>query len=598
MKRRECSSGAWDPSAPRNGSRVTHQEQEEAVAKFLVERGVLTDEGARDLTGQADKEACSFEDMCLRQGVISAKELNRAIEEVTGAPAVDPSGLAVGSAFMSSISRIISKEDALRLDCFPLRIEKGDLHVVTTAPADDEAVSRITALTGCRVKVSACHAFGIRKAIEQHYDGVPPPEEDQSIERLAELAAYEANKVFDDVRAGVSGALDKLVSNPTVIHFVTTSMRDMISAGVSDMHMEILADGVRVRGRLDGVLVTFGKYPPALGPALVARVKSMARLDMDVTGAVQEGRIGFNLVEGRDIDLRVSIVPGSHGEKVVMRVLDRTAVTFTIDDIGFPEDRLAMIKKRIEAPNGLVLVTGPTGSGKSTTLYAFLRRLNREDRCVLTLEEPVEYDIAGATQVHCDSDSGMSFADTLRAFLRQDPDIIMVGEIRDLETADVALKAALTGHLVLSTLHTNDAAGTVIRLLNMDVEPYLLAEVLRLIVAQRLVRRLCADCRAPAQPSAEVLGLLELAPGDVGERVLYDAVGCPSCRNTGYRGRLPIFEILDVDDRLARLVAEGANQSALEKEAVAQGMQSLRENALERAFEGTTSLAEVFRVTI
>ena len=577
---------------------MTHREQEEAIAKLLVERGVLTDEGARDLMGQAEKQPSSFEDVCLRQGVISAKELNRAIEEVTGAPAVDPSELAVGGAFMSSVSRLVSKEDALRLGCFPLRIEKGELHVVVNVPSDHEAVSRITALTGCRVKLSACHAFGIRKAVEQHYDGVAPPEEDQSIGRLAELAAYEANKVFDDVRAGAPGALDKLVSNPTVIHFVTTSMRDMISAGVSDMHMEILADGIRVRGRLDGVLVTFGKYPPALGPAVVARVKSMARLDMNVSHAVQEGRIDFNLVQGRDIDLRVSIVPGSHGEKVVMRVLDRTAVTFTIDDIGFPQDRLATIKKRIEAPNGLVLVTGPTGSGKSTTLYAFLRRLNREDRCVLTLEEPVEYNIAGATQVHCDSDAGMSFADTLRAFLRQDPDIIMVGEIRDLETADVALKAALTGHLVLSTLHTNDAAGTVIRLLNMNVEPYLLAEVLRLVVAQRLVRRLCVECRVPAQPSPEVLGLLDLTPADVEDRALYAAAGCAACRNTGYRGRLPIFEILDVDDRLSRLISEGADQSALEKEATAQGMQSLRENALQRAFEGTTSLAEVFRATI
>ena len=598
MKKKRCSSRAWDRRALRIVTRVTHREQEEAIAKFLVERGVLTDERARDWMEQAETQGCSFEDMCLRQGVISAKELNRALEEVTGSPAVDPSELAVGGGFMSSVSRLISKEDALRLDCFPLRIVNGELHAVVNVPSDERAVSRITALTGCRVNLSACHAFGIRKAIQQHYDGVEPPEEDLSVGRLAELAAYEANKVFDDVRARTPGALEKLVSNPTAIHFVTTLMRDMISAGVSDMHMETMADGIRVRGRLDGVLVPFGNYPPALGPAVVARVKSMAKLDMEVAGAVQEGRIDFNLVEDRDIDLRVSIVPGSHGEKVVMRVLDRTAVTFTIDDIGFPDDRLTTIKKRIEAPNGLVLVTGPTGSGKSTTLYAFLRRLNRDDRCVLTLEEPVEYDIAGATQVHCDSGAGMSFADTLRAFLRQDPDIIMVGEIRDLETADVALKAALTGHLVLSTLHTNDAAGTVIRLLNMNVEPYLLAEVLRLVVAQRLVRRLCAECRVPAQPSGEVLGLLDLSPDDIDQRAIFDAAGCGACRKTGYRGRLPIFEILDVDEGLARLISEGADQSALQKHAVAQDMQCLRDNALGRAFEGTTSLAEVFRVTI
>lgn len=576
---------------------MTYDELSEAVTDLLVRRRRLSEREAAEALEEARTRGMTIEEVCLKTGIVTPGEYNRLLEEISGVAAIDPSELQVSRDFILSINELFSKEDAERLGCFPVSLGLREIHVVVTNPGDEKLRSKISALTGCRVRFSACHSLGIRKAIELYYEGVAAAKKDAPLESLAETAAFEVNKASQEIRAREESATERLLTIPSVIRFTAALLRTMIDAGVSDIHLENVSGGFRARGRLDGVLVEFGTFSATLAAVVLARVKAMAGIDIGTTGGIQEGRIDFSLVEDRDMDFRVSIIPGVRGQKAVIRILDRSVGTVELEELGFGAEDFTSVVKRIEAPNGLILVTGPTGSGKSTTLYSFLQRVNRDDTCILTSEDPVEYNIEGATQVQCSEESGISFADALRGFLRQDPDIIMLGEIRDVETADIAIKAAMTGHLVLSTLHTNDAVATVERLVNMGVEPHRLAAVLRLVVAQRLLRRLCKECRKVAAADDRRIKLLELdASGFEGKR-FYEAGGCPACRETGYKGRFAIFEVLDVGEKEAELITSGASQAELRRQASADGMVVLRESAVEHVLAGDTSLEEVLRVT-
>ena len=405
-----------------------------------------------------------------------------------------------------------------------------------------------------------------------------------------------------DLLARGEALLQEFIRDPLIIRLVQQMLCRAVETGASDLHVEPAEHELRVRARIDGSLRVLHRFPPAMALPIVSRLKAMA--EVPVTTAVEpiDSHIGYNLVWGRAVDLRFSLVPAVTGEKIVLRVLERTRARRELKDLGVDDHTHKGLVEACDLPNGLILVTGPTGSGKSSTLYALLDRLNSEDLSVLTAEDPVESRLDGVTQVQCQPGTALSFATVLRSFLRQDPDVIMVGEVRDAETADIALKAALTGHLVLSTLHTNDAPGAVLRLLNMDLEPFIVASSLRLIVAQRLVRRLCPECKAVDTAMNGRVAALAASddvalPAD-GPPTVFKAVGCPRCSGSGYRGRTGIYEVLKVSSRIEDLILARAGAQAVRVAARRDGMITLRQAGWRKALSGDTSLAEVFDHTL
>jgi len=364
----------------------------------------------------------------------------------------------------------------------------------------------------------------------------------------------------------------------------------------SDIHFEPFEDEFKIRYRVDGALYEMSPPPKHLALPVISRLKVMSNLDISERRIPQDGRISMQIA-GRHIDLRVSTLPTQFGESVVLRVLDRAAVNMDVKALGFPKAVLDYVLQAIQQPNGIFVVTGPTGCGKTTTLYSCLRHINTIDSKLLTVEDPVEYDIEGIMQVAVHDAVGMTFSKALRAFLRQDPDIIMLGEMRDLETSQIAIQASLTGHLVLSTLHTNDAPGAVTRLIDMGVEPFLISSTLMAVLAQRLVRTICKKCRTPFEPTETQLSMLNLSPHDVGDKVFYYGRGCAACNDTGYRGRRGIFELLVASEPIRLLINERAPTVVIRQKAVELGMVTLREDGLRGIFDGDTTIEEVVKYT-
>jgi len=364
----------------------------------------------------------------------------------------------------------------------------------------------------------------------------------------------------------------------------------------SDIHFEPFETEFRIRYRVDGALYEMSPPPKHLALPVISRIKVMSGLNISERRLPQDGRINYS-VGNRQVDLRVSTLPTQFGESVVLRVLDRGSVTLDIETLGFPKYVHDYVTEAIQRPNGIMVVTGPTGSGKTTTLYSCLRKINTIDSKLLTAEDPVEYDIEGIMQVAIHEAVGMTFGKALRSFLRQDPDIIMVGEMRDLETAQISIQASLTGHLVLSTLHTNDAPGAVTRLLDMGVEPFLISSTLMAVLAQRLVRTTCANCRTPFEPTEDQLALLNLSPHDLGDKVFHYGRGCSTCNDTGYKGRKGIFELLIISEAIRTLINERAPTVVLRQKAVELGMVTLREDGLRSIFEGDTTIEEIVKYT-
>ena len=418
----------------------------------------------------------------------------------------------------------------------------------------------------------------VLELVQKHYEAAeeaPPPEEEE------EIADAEV--------------LRDLASEAPVVRLVNRIIREAVEARATDVHFEPQRDGLRVRYRIDGVLHEVARHPKRLIAPVISRLKLMARLNIAEHRLPQDGRILFR-TGGQNLDIRVSVLPTVHGEGVVLRLLTREERVLNLEGLGLLPDHLALFRRLIEHPNGIVLVTGPTGSGKTTTLYAALSLLNQPDRKIITIEDPVEYQIPGINQIQVKPEIGLTFAAAIRSILRHDPDVILVGEIRDLETAEIAVQAALTGHLVFSTLHTNDALGAVARLAEMGIEPYLIAAATVGLVAQRLVRLLCPRCRRRREPSPEFLKALEARPDPPAEVVCYEPVGCDHCAHTGYRGRMAIYEIVPVDAALRRLVLEGRAEENLRAHARRQGHLSLFQDGLRKAARGLTTFQEVLRV--
>lgn len=493
-----------------------------------------------------------------------------------------------------------------RQTLIPLSLEGKTLTIAMADPLNVLATDDLKLLTGCDVEVVIASTAEIREAIEKYYG----PRE--SMEELVEVVERSADDHPGTARGGVLGEETielggeqlRPGEEAPVVRMANLLLLKAIQSSASDIHVEPFERATRIRYRLDGVLHDQPAPPKKLHNALVSRFKIMAQLDIAERRLPQDGRIKIR-VSNREVDFRVSVVPTVYGEKVVLRLLDTSGLRVDLTQLGMELEALAVYQKTIELPFGIILDTGPTGSGKSTTLYSTLATLNFPDRHIITIEDPVEYHLEGVTQVQARPDIGLTFASGLRAFLRQDPDIIMVGEIRDTETAEIAINAALTGHLVFSTLHTNDAPGAVTRLCNMGIEPFLTASTVVMVVAQRLVRVICVHCKEAYEVPAQALtsigaipeAYLQQAPGKAKTVTLYRGKRCDECAQTGYRGRLGIFEVMEMTDELRELVLQRGSSHTIKQAARQAGMLTLREAAIRKVLTGLTTIEELLRVT-
>jgi type IV pilus assembly protein PilB len=523
-------------------------------------------------------------------GHVSDKDVAEFVAAQYNVPAIELSEYEVDRQVLD----LVPREVAERHKILPVSRVGTSLVVAMTDPTNLHAIDDIKFLTGYNVEPVVASESAIEKAIETYYS--------------TPLASY------DDVMDGFDAEefefggedeeginvleLEKLSEDAPVVRLVNLILVNAIKKGASDIHVEPYEKALRIRYRVDGVLHEEMTPPLKLRNALTSRLKIMSRLDIAERRLPQDGRIKLKLGKGREMDFRVSVLPTLFGEKVVLRLLDKSNLQLDMTKLGFDTVPLEHFKTSIHQPYGMVLVTGPTGSGKTTTLYSALSELNQTDVNISTAEDPVEYNLHGINQVQMHEEIGLNFAAALRSFLRQDPDIIMVGEIRDFETAEIGVKAALTGHMVLSTLHTNDAPSTVSRLLNMGVEPFLVTASVVLILAQRLGRRLCKECKKPADLPPEALLSAGVRPEDIAAGfTAYEPVGCAACNNMGYKGRVALYEVMRFNEELKELVLQGCSTAELKSEAIRLGMQSLRMAGLKKIGEGVTSLNEVLRVT-
>jgi type IV pilus assembly protein PilB len=454
------------------------------------------------------------------------------------------------------------------------------------------AINEVKFLTGYDVRVVLAKLSSVRKAIDHFYEGGSAIQEVLEKIESEDLEIVRAEQEID------LKELERATEEAPVVKLVNALLSDAIRKRASDIHIEPFERMLRVRFRIDGVLYEIMKPPLKLKNPLISRVKIMASLDIAERRLPQDGRIKLRLPGSKEMDFRVSVVPTIFGEKVVLRLLDKSSLQLDMTKLGFEDAALRDFKEAISRPHGMVLVTGPTGSGKTTTLYSALSELNRITDNISTVEDPVEYNLVGINQVQIHDDIGLSFAASLRSFLRQDPDVIMVGEIRDFETAEIAVKAALTGHLVLSTLHTNDAPSTINRLLNMGVEPFLVSSSLNLILAQRLARVICPRCKTESEYPREALLEVGFMPEDLDGQKFYHGTGCDECSSTGFRGRVALYEVLPMREEIRDAVLVGASALEIKRKAISLGMQTLRAAGLHKAREGVTTVDEVVRVTV
>jgi type IV pilus assembly protein PilB len=477
--------------------------------------------------------------------------------------------------------------------CMPVALKNGTLLVALADPLDPAHADEVGFASKRDVQVVVANPAEIEKAIERHYG----QEESEDFSHILKELSSDADIAREVSEAGEDAkAAEALANEAPIVKFVNLVLFQAIQDRASDIHFEPFETEFRIRYRVDGALYEMAPPPKHLALPVISRLKVMSNLNISERRVPQDGRITYN-VAGRQIDLRVSTLPTQFGESVVLRVLDRASVNLDLDTLGFPKYLNDYVNDAILRPNGILIVTGPTGSGKTTTLYSAMRKVNTIDAKLLTAEDPVEYDIEGIMQVAVNDAVGMTFGKALRSFLRQDPDIIMVGEMRDLETAQISIQASLTGHLVLSTLHTNDATGAVTRLIDMGVEPFLISSTLMAVLAQRLVRTICKNCRTPFEPTEDQLGLLNLSPHDLGDKVFHYGRGCSTCNDTGYKGRKGIFELLVISEPIRTLINERAPTVVLRQKAIELGMVPLREDGLRGIFEGDTTIEEVVKYT-
>jgi len=560
----------------------------ERIGELLVKENLISAEQLRKAREGAKSSGGRLGAQITRLGFLQEAELSDFVAKQYGVPTIDLDDFDVDPA----VIQLIPEEVAHKHTVLPVNRAGSTLIMATADPSNIFAIDDIKFLTGYNIEVVVASEDSIKRAIERFY------EQGQNLgDIMGDFDDSDLELVHGDDDLDI-GALEKESEDAPVVKLVNLILTDAIKRTASDIHIEPYEKEFRVRYRIDGVLYEVMKPPLKLKNAITSRVKIMSELDIAERRLPQDGRIKMKLGRGKEMDYRVSVLPTLFGEKTVLRLLDKSNLQLDMTKLGFEVKQLTDFQKAIHQPFGMVLVTGPTGSGKTTTLYSALSELNKTSENISTAEDPVEFNLAGINQVQMHEDIGLNFAAALRAFLRQDPDIIMVGEIRDFETAEIAVKAALTGHMVLSTLHTNDAPSTVNRLLNMGIEPFLVASSVNCIVAQRLARRICSECNEP-DPDVTIEGLQEagLSEQDARSFTPMHGRGCRNCSETGFKGRIAVYEVMVMGEELKEFVLNGASATELKREAIRLGMSTLRRSVLNLLMGGATTLSEVFRVS-
>jgi type IV pilus assembly protein PilB len=594
----------------------------ERLGELLIKRNYITQDQLNKALDEQKLKGGRLESNLVRMGFIKEDELLSFLSAQYRVPSVKISKMEVNPNVIKLIPSSISKKYFI----IPINRVGPKLTLAMADPSNIVVIDEIKFMTGFNVEPVVASETEIIDAIKKYYGG------GGSVAGLGSVSFQASDFDLDDEKMNVSTEgimldedvvdvddFDKLVHGAVdnvevvesqensedsvdmqgpIIKIVNGILIKAIRLGASDIHFEPYERTFRVRYRIDGVLRRDMSLPIQIKNAMTSRLKIMARLDIAEKRLPQDGRIKLRMGKGREMDFRVSSIPVLYGEKVVLRLLDKSALQLDMAKLGFEESSLADLKAAIHKPVGMILVTGPTGSGKTTTLYSALSELNKETENIITAEDPIEYNFMGINQVQMHEEIGLTFASSLRSFLRQDPDIIMVGEIRDFETAQIAVQAALTGHLVLSTVHTNDAPGTVTRLIDMGIEPFLISSAVILILAQRLIRKICMECREPIKVHPQLLIDLGIPPDEVKSYPVYKGKGCSICNNTGYKGRVGLYEVMPMKEEVKELVLSRSSTSEIKKEAIRLGMKTLRQSGIAKIKEGVTTIEEVLRSTI
>ncbi|MEO0142500.1 MAG: type IV-A pilus assembly ATPase PilB [candidate division WOR-3 bacterium] len=566
---------------------------EEKLAAYLVKNNLLTEDQLRQAIQEKKETGQRLVSVLVKLGFIPENKLLAQLSnlyqmEVTDLDYIIPP---------ESVLKLIPAEKAYHYEVLPIDRKGRILTVAMVDPTDISAIEDLRFITGMEINPVLASETSIREALGRYY------KMDTS---LAEVKAEAGPKELgvEDLELLETGIEEEVeeeklradAEGGPVIRLVNHYIADAVNKGASDIHIEPFERQLRIRFRIDGVLREQQSPPLNLKSGIITRIKLMAKMDIAERRLCQDGRINI-LVGNKMIDLRVSVIPTLYGEKIVMRILDRSALMLDLTKLGFSEEALKKYLKAIESPYGIILITGPTGSGKTTTLYSTLSRLNKPDRQIMTIEDPVEYNIHGINQIQVNEEIGLTFAAALRAFLRQAPNIILVGEMRDTETAEIGIRAALTGHLVFSTIHTNDAPTTINRLVDMGIPPYLVASALILIQAQRLVRRICPNCKEPIKVSPALLEEANIPPDTFPDGIVYKGKGCSNCGQTGYKGRIGLYEVMPISPTLRAMILKGASSDEVARQAKAEGMKTLRDDGIEKIKQGITTIEELMRET-
>jgi type IV pilus assembly protein PilB len=559
------------------------------ILDLVIHDGVIDAAQAQDVQEEHARTGKPVRNLLIDMGYAAEDDLLGMMAAYQGCTVVDLPTIDIPQDVIRSVPASVAR----MYNVVPVSVSPGSITLATPSLVEPQVMDELMFVLTRDVAFVMAREADVRARVNQYYgdDSETVAEMLTTLESVMERdASLGAEKVADEK------GIEEAAGSAPVVRFVNLVLYQSVKDRASDVHFEPFERDFRIRYRIDGALYDMQPPPKRLALPIISRLKVMANLNIAERRVPQDGRIGLS-VAGRQVDLRVSCLPTQFGESVVLRVLDRSVVSLDLENLGMPEDIFENLTIDVEKPNGIIIVTGPTGSGKTTTLYSCLKRINTVEQKLLTAEEPVEYDIDGIVQVQINPLVGNTFPRVLRAFLRQDPDVLMIGEIRDLETAEVAIEASLTGHLVFSTLHTNDAAGAVTRLIDMDVPPYLISSTLEAVLGQRLVRTICENCKTPYPPDDETLQRVNLKQADVGDRPFYYGRGCPYCSSTGYKGRKGIFEYLRVSEPVRELINERQPTLIIRERARALGMRTMREDGVRNVLDGYTTVDEILRYT-
>ena len=558
------------------------------ILQILVNNGYIDEDGAADLQDLAKTEAKSVRQLVIDQEIITEDDLLACMAANEDTEAIDLGAMTIET----EVTEAIPASTARMYNVFPVAADDMSVTLATFDLVDPRISDEMLFTLSKEVRFVFVREKDVMDRIAQYYG--------DSNDSVADMIKSLGEGMSDEEAMGANSddiaSIESAANSSAIIRFVNLVLYQGVVDRASDIHIEPFENDFKIRYRVDGALYEMKAPDVKMAPAIISRIKILSNLNISERRIPQDGRIALT-VAGKPVDLRVSCLPTAHGESVVMRILDQSATSLDLENVGLPEDVYEQITMDVEKPNGIFIVTGPTGSGKTTTLYSILRRINQIDTKLLTAEEPVEYNVDGIVQVPIDPKVGNTFAKVLRAFLRQDPDVMMIGEIRDLETAEIAIQAALTGHFVFSTLHTNDAAGAVTRFVDMNVAPYLLSSTLEGVLGQRLVRTCCRECRQAYEPDDETLERIEMTRDQIGGRPFYYGAGCKVCNGTGYKGRKAVVEYLRISNPLRELINTRAPTLILREKARELGMRTMREHGIQSILDGYTTVDEVLRYT-